>query len=607
MRSINLFSFTRIPTEYASEYLSMLADREQKSKVKPHEFETIRQLTSSLEENAVSLSCLDGFFFSYSIHQIGKEFDLLKIEPGKKVLNIELKCEPISEHDMEKQLRQNRYYLEFIAPELRLFTFVGSTGELYQLEGEVFHKSTLHQLTGAMHGFDEYITEDIDRLFEPKQFLISPFTDPEKFLGKKYFLTQQQMDIREKILEQLGSKGHIFRLFGISGGIGSGKTLLLYDIARSIAKKDHLCCIIDSDSLSPAHKFLNSNWDKVSIKSVREVCFRHPGQNPEQNLDRNAEQADTLTGTMLNEYEYIFIDEIHRMDMETVRKLLTLGTKSGATLICTYVSQEWLSRAEKQQNILKILNSCTNFTEWMLSKRIRTGVDHTAFYRNMLELSAVPRGDMDYSGVEILYAADRKEADRMIAFYKNELHYSCPSQNRSDEFPSSELEYNSVLIPVEESFGYDEEGVMCDLANPMEEMELDTQLYRYVSRTRNRLCILVIGNYELFLQIADIKYRMLERVRYQTSILETSLSGKQLTKLTRAIKSSAEELGTEDAQIVIDSVDLITEELQARNGNRKVIRNNLHFLKKIMEENREKEAFSQDCEAYISYLGAGEK
>lgn len=620
MKSINLFSFTRIPTEYASEYLNMLSDREQKMKVKPHEFETVKQLVSALDIQAVSLSCLDGFFFAYSIHQIGKEFDLLKIEKDKLVLNIELKCEPISEADIEKQLRQNHYYLEFIAPEIRLFTFVGSTGELYRLDGDDFRISSLAELSEAMTDFGEYMTADIDQLFEPKHFLISPFTDPEKFLVKKYFLTQQQRDIRDSILQQLEigegdwqetiQKRRDIRsnienadynpknkktpkLFGITGGIGSGKTLLLYDIARSISVRESSCCIIDSGTLSPAHAYLNCNWDRVDIVDLHIL----KDNDPEQMLS-----ADTIVH-QLEAYDFILVDEIHRMEPSIVQRLLTAGVQKSVTFICTYVSQDWLSRAERYHNILTLLTEYPGFTEWILSKRIRTGVDNAAFYRNMLEMNAVPRGDMDYSSVDVIYATDQEEAQRVAAYYEDILHYTCPNQRRVDVKKETELEYDNVLIVVEGSLGYDGEGVLCDLAHPQSEMELDTQMYRYVTRTRKKLCILVIANYQLFLQIAGIKYRMMERVQYQTSILDAALSGKMLTKLTRAVKNSAEDMNEKDRQILIDSVDIITEELQSVGGNRKVIRNNIRFIKKILEENREKEAFAKAAEAYIEYVG----
>ena len=62
------------------------------------------------------IRCLDGFYFSYTIEHISKEFDLLKLSADAGcVLNIELKSEAVEEERIRKQLEQNRYYLSHIS------------------------------------------------------------------------------------------------------------------------------------------------------------------------------------------------------------------------------------------------------------------------------------------------------------------------------------------------------------------------------------------------------------------------------------------------------------------------------------------------------------
>ena len=52
-----------------------------------------------------------GFHLNYKIPQIGKEFDLLKIDE-KRIVNIELKSEQ-NEEAILNQLKRNYYYLKF--------------------------------------------------------------------------------------------------------------------------------------------------------------------------------------------------------------------------------------------------------------------------------------------------------------------------------------------------------------------------------------------------------------------------------------------------------------------------------------------------------------
>ena len=70
---------------------------------------------------------------------------------------------------------------------------------------------------------------NIDDLFQAELYLISPITEPARFLKKEYFLTSQQRDIQRQILKKLRISR--FGYFCFTGLPGTGKTLLLYDIA----------------------------------------------------------------------------------------------------------------------------------------------------------------------------------------------------------------------------------------------------------------------------------------------------------------------------------------------------------------------------------------
>ena len=60
--------------------------------LKKHEIRNLTSFCSILQKDGCDISHFDGFFVSYSIAQIGKEFDLLRF--GKDyILNIEIKSE----------------------------------------------------------------------------------------------------------------------------------------------------------------------------------------------------------------------------------------------------------------------------------------------------------------------------------------------------------------------------------------------------------------------------------------------------------------------------------------------------------------------------------
>lgn len=74
---------------------------------------------------------------------------------------------------------------------------------------------------------------DIEELFEAELYLISPLTEAARFLNKEYFLTSQQRDIERQILKIIRTdhKGYCW----FTGLPGTGKTLLLYDIAMKLS------------------------------------------------------------------------------------------------------------------------------------------------------------------------------------------------------------------------------------------------------------------------------------------------------------------------------------------------------------------------------------
>ena len=87
----------------------------------------------------------------------------------------------------------------------------------------------------------ECLSVQIEDLFREEKFLISPLADPDKFLRKEYYLTYQQRDIKKQIISKVSQKGCSYQCF--TGLPGTGKTLLLYDIAMQLSWKEKVCIL----------------------------------------------------------------------------------------------------------------------------------------------------------------------------------------------------------------------------------------------------------------------------------------------------------------------------------------------------------------------------
>lgn len=80
MRAINLYTISRkINGELMPLYEKALSDREEVAKVRKEEIDLIGVLVNNFIFHRVKGNYYEDWFYSFSIPQIGKEFDLLKI------------------------------------------------------------------------------------------------------------------------------------------------------------------------------------------------------------------------------------------------------------------------------------------------------------------------------------------------------------------------------------------------------------------------------------------------------------------------------------------------------------------------------------------------
>ena len=154
MKALNLYILTRIrESGEFSRLENILSGRNWHKEFSAHEVLSLCALTDRLvpfledrDRPAGDLchgwaSYFDGFYFSYTIEHISKEFDLLKLSPDAGcVLNIELKSEAIEEDRVQRQLEQNRYYLSHISRTILSYTYVMETDTLYCLNDHGFLK-----------------------------------------------------------------------------------------------------------------------------------------------------------------------------------------------------------------------------------------------------------------------------------------------------------------------------------------------------------------------------------------------------------------------------------------------------------------------------------
>ena len=576
MKAINIYTYSRIQKDMATEFENILSKRSKKLKVKPQEFYAIRSLVNMLLGIGVEIKDFEIFFLSFTIEQIGKEFDLIKLDKDNLVLNIELKSEEVGVEAIQNQLEKNRYYLKHLAPDVRLYTFVETGKELYKYTSKGLQLVGVEDLKDTMQLFQESLGENLESLFQANSYLISPLNSHQKFMYGDYFLTNQQHDIKKKIVDLilLNDKEYVL---GITGKAGTGKTLLLYDIIKEIAERGENCCLIHSGILCDGHRILSAKWDNVTIFSAKEL---------------NGDGVENL-----KRYQFIFVDESQRIYSSTFEKIIKEVISESKTVIFAYDYAQSLSITEEERNIPAKLQKIDGFTVYTLSNKIRTSKEIASFTRTMMNLNNRARGYMDYSDIDVLFANNIEEAKRLINLYDEKgyifISYtqSMYYRNSIDLYPNNYdthhvigQEYDKVMIMMDKNFRYDKERRIQGKEHPNPDLLFYKLLYQAISRAREKLCVLIVENYKLFSDILNIKFDMLSRYQYKENNTNITLSVKKLNRLTKSIKDKLSEVHDNYSLTISETVDMINDELMAAELKKQVIRNGIKLLKIIQNE-----------------------
>jgi len=322
--------------------------------IKNSEIEDLDKLANALGEIGCGSAALDKFYVGYKIPQIGKEFDLLRF--GREfILNIELKSDS-SEEKIKKQLRRNKYYLSFIGRKVFAFTFVSGTKKLYLLNetGEL-EETQLAKLKEVLVKQKIDDANYPDTLFNPSDYLISPFNSTDKFLAGEYFLTHQQEEVKNQIITSI-KPPKTPKFISIIGSAGTGKTLLTYDIVKTLADTGRKTLIIHCGQLNSGHeRLIMKGWKIAPIKSYGSRDFSN--------------------------YDLIVVDEAQRIYPKQLEKIIEKATSAKCCCIFSHDKSQTLSNWEEKQNVSAKIDSINSINQYKLSEKIRTNKEIADFIK----------------------------------------------------------------------------------------------------------------------------------------------------------------------------------------------------------------------------------
>ena len=482
-KPINLYLHSRVERESTfNVLLNHVSGPANHSHTKAHEVQSVRALVEGLTRCGLSPAELDDFYLGYCIPRIGKEFDLLKLTRDH-VLNIELKYRGIALHLIRQQLLRNKYYLGHRGRTMEFYTVVAEPLTCYMLDREdhlvEVDITAVAASVLAVRGMGE---RDVDSLFQASDYLVSPLHTPERFVRGAYFLTQAQEQARKKMLASFLGKSSGF--YSLTGRPGTGKTLLLYDIAKSMAK----CAgalVIACGGLTLGQEVLNRTLPGFSV-----VCQEQLHVQPE----------------LTKRYRFVFVDEAQKLERSLFDTLTRQVPELGQFCVFSSDPGQVQTEREAQSAICQSIRALPLLGSCELRERLRMAAGTAGFLARLEDLKKKSGKKQDFSSISLSFAPSQAEGAQILDYYRQRgytlIHTGAASRpyyrQRTDctVYEACGREFDKVVLVMDDSFSYDKDKV---LQSPQKELFLQG-----ACRTRQELALVVTEAPALFEKLVGL-------------------------------------------------------------------------------------------------------
>ena len=226
--------------------------------------------------------------------------------------------------------------------------------------------------------------------------------------------------------------------------------------------------------------------------------------------------ADSVcTSSELNSYDFILVDESHRLSNAAFEALCDSAEKNGQICIFSTDPDAVLTNDEKERNIAGRIRTLGLSGEFELSEKLRMNMEIYTFIMKLKHLNFQTDRTYDYDDITVNYANNVSEAHDLIQYFRRKgFIFINACHGRRDEFKECEehfgsehiigREYDKVVMLMDSYFHYDEDGFLKGIIKPDSDSIYPNIFYQGISRVRERLALVILDAPELLRSILTI-------------------------------------------------------------------------------------------------------
>lgn len=480
---------------------------------KKQEYQDLIRLMCELETNGLSQWESSFYFSTKPLPPINDEFDMFYSD-DQYILNVDfkdntaqVKQKPHSElkKDVLTKFRRQSRLLDTIKKGRRVNHLAVCVDD-----GNTYYWSFLAEENKLVEITVEEVVEIFNNLDVGKQsnelgeldaskFILSPVSNPEGFLNKEYWLTEDQNNKVNKIADLSSEQ----RVFAVQGAGGTGKTMVAFDL---IIKFKELRTLYSFTGTKRAgHILLEEKIPNLKIVDAKEFA----------NIN-------------LEDFDVVLVDEAQRA-YTNVRQKIDESIKSAKEgklkrVVVFYHVKQALSRNDFGQGIRSLLS---NRSEQMdLNENVRSNENIYAFIEKVFDLSysyeAGITNETIANDVEVRYFTEFEEAKKWL-YLRYEQGYTIlenvPEFSNSKQHQFARLstdvigqDVEKVGVVIDDSFYYefikdDKKLVLRNSKTSQRHYFPIEGLYVNLSRTKSKLAVAIVNNPDMLEAMANYVFR----------------------------------------------------------------------------------------------------